>query len=98
MSDQIRTTYHGPTDTRGSRITAVFISGPFKGRRKTMPYDHAAKDPHVLAANRLIHKVNDIEWTYGDQSAEYVGTGNSGNVYKTYPPIMPAWVGERVLS
>ena len=33
----ITTTYHGPTDTRGSRITA----SDGDGNRITVPYDHA---------------------------------------------------------
>lgn len=44
----IRTRYHGPTNTRGSRISATTISG----RRVYVPYNHAlnSEDNHTAAA------------------------------------------------
>lgn len=48
MSDDIRTTYKGPTDTLGSRITARY-----RGRQLTVPYDYAASDPHAVAAEAV---------------------------------------------
>lgn len=48
----ILTKYHGPTDTRGSRISA------FDGdNRIFVPYDHAASDPHDEAAIALCRKM-----------------------------------------
>jgi len=46
----IRTRYHGPTDTRGSRISATTISG----KRVYVPYDHALSinDNHTAAARK----------------------------------------------
>ena len=67
---QITTRYHGPTDTRGSRITANAL-----GRRATVPYDYAAKDPHAIAAQALADKL-------GLSVPVYAGTHNAGNVYR----------------
>ena len=46
----IRTRYHGPTATRGSRISATTISG----KRVYVPYDYTldAKDNHIAAARK----------------------------------------------
>lgn len=57
----IETLYHGPTNTRGSRITArVMESG--KVRRVTIPYDDGknTEDAHTAAAIALIQKLG---WT-----------------------------------
>jgi hypothetical protein len=45
----IFTKYLGATNTRGSRIKATASCGP----TVTVPYDHAAKDPHNVAARAL---------------------------------------------
>lgn len=47
------TTYRGPTDTRGSRITAT---GTYLQVRMTVPYDHAlsASENHAAAAATFI--------------------------------------------
>jgi hypothetical protein len=45
---RIRTRYVGPTDTKGSRIRAT--GG---GRSLTVPYDHAAQNAHLPAAEAL---------------------------------------------
>jgi hypothetical protein len=87
MTDQIRTTYNGPVGLKGSRITARFVSGPHKGRRKTVGYDHAARDPHSVAAHELIRQVNKLarvdegSQTYVENLADYVGTYALGNCY-----------------
>lgn len=54
----IRTRYHGPTNARGSRISATTISG----RRVYVPYDHALNtvDNHTAAARKLAAL---IAWT-----------------------------------
>lgn len=54
----IVTKYRGPTDTRGSRITA----SDEDGNRVVMPYDHAlnAEGNHVAAADKLCAKMG---WT-----------------------------------
>ncbi len=50
MLKAITTTYHGPTDYSGSRITARC-----EARRITVPYDHglSADDNHIEAARGL---------------------------------------------
>lgn len=54
----IRTTYHGPTNTRGARIKATCARGsitiPF-------PYELDGNDGHVAAARALILKFG-LEW------------------------------------
>ncbi len=50
----IETRYHGATNTRGSRISAFDLDG----NRVTIAYDHAAKDPHRVAAEALRVKMN----------------------------------------
>ena len=48
----IRTRYHGPTNARGSRISATTISG----QRVYVPYDHAlsTEENHDTAARELV--------------------------------------------
>lgn len=69
----IQTTYHGPTGTRGSRITASDCDG----NRVTVPYDHSlnSSDAHRAAAIALIRKMG---WagTYAQG-----GLGNTGEVF-----------------
>ena len=52
----IETTYHGPTNTRGSRITAVTGSGHHK---LTIPYPHelSGEACHAAAAEALASKL-----------------------------------------
>ena len=54
----IRTKYHGPTDTRGSRITA----SDEDGNRVSIPYPYelSGEAVHRKAADRLCEKMN---WT-----------------------------------
>lgn len=73
----ILTKYHGPTNTRGARISAT----DGDGNRVTVPYDHAARDPHDAAALALCRKMgwlgtlakggtktgNVYVWTAGEQ-------------------------------
>lgn len=51
---QIKTTYHGPTDHRGSRIHAAIGAG----RSVSVPYDYAldSDDNHFAAAEALCLK------------------------------------------
>lgn len=51
----IRTRYHGPTNTRGSRISAQCAAG-----RLSVPYAHALDltDNHRAAADALIAKLD----------------------------------------
>lgn len=51
----ITTTYHGPTDTKGARITARAGDN-----RKTVSFDYGARDPHFVAVEALCEKMN---WT-----------------------------------
>lgn len=52
----IRTTYHGHTDTRGSRISASLM-GSGTRHRLTVPFDHAALRPHDMAAAALAERI-----------------------------------------
>ena len=54
----IRTKYHGPTDTRGPRITA----SDEDGNRVSIPYPYelSGEAVHRKAADRLCEKMN---WT-----------------------------------
>lgn len=49
----ITTKYHGPTDTRVSRITA----DAGDGNRVSVSYDYGARDPEWVAAKALITKM-----------------------------------------
>lgn len=71
MPTAIVTKYHGPTNTRGARISA----NAGMGRRCSIPYDHAAHNPHDTAALALCAKMG---WE-GDLTRS--GGIHSGNVY-----------------
>ena len=45
----IRTRYSGPTDTRGSRVTAYG-----NGRQLTIPYPYESNDAHLCVAAALL--------------------------------------------
>lgn len=66
----IMTKYHGPTNTRGSRISA----SDGDGNRVTVPFDYAARDPHDVAALALCRKM-------GWEGTLAKGGLASGNVY-----------------
>lgn len=57
----IRTRYHGPTNTRGSRITASC-----EADKLTVPYDHALDigENHRAAALALAEKLGWKRWIY----------------------------------
>ena len=65
----IRTRFHGPTNTRGSRITASISDGG-RTERLTVPYDHAAKDPFEDAAYAMAAKMG---WPVTLQGGSYNG-------------------------
>lgn len=76
MNQAIVTKYHGPTNTRGSRISATADAG-----RITVPYHYGMSQEanHRAAAEALTVK---LEW-----EGELVGgsmPGGKGNVY-VYP-------------
>jgi hypothetical protein len=54
----IRTRYHGPTDTRGSRFIATGGES-----RLTVPYDHGLNptENHCIAAQAFLDKHNPFE-------------------------------------
>jgi len=63
MRQAIATKYHGPTNTRGSRISARAEAGAV-----SVDYDHAlnAADNHLAAARRLAEKLGwSGEWFGG---------------------------------
>ena len=73
MRQAIVTRYHGPTNTRGSRVSAKCAGG-----RVSVPYDHElnAGDNHAAAAASLAAKLG---WT-----GRMVGGGTpdgTGNVF-----------------
>ena len=72
----IRTRYHGPTDTRGSRISAACEAG-----RIYMPYRHELnlENNHAAAVGLLVVKLG---WhtSRGDR-ATMVGGGFDGDMY-----------------
>jgi hypothetical protein len=72
----ITTTYHGPTNTRGSRITAKADAG-----RITVSWNHAldAEANHVAAAAALQEKLGWGE-EYGRMVQGWL-PGNSGPAY-----------------
>jgi hypothetical protein len=72
MPVAIVTKYHGPTETRGSRISA----DAGEGRRVSISYDHAASNPHDSAALALCAKMG---WE-GDLTRSGAPDGR-GNVY-----------------
>jgi hypothetical protein len=59
----IYTRYHGPTNTRGSRIVATAAgsghSRPARSSRLSLPYDGSTtgSDPHLAAAKALFTKM-----------------------------------------
>ena len=46
----VRTRYEGPTDSHGARIVVTATHGG-KRVRRAFPYDYAAHDPHIAAAD-----------------------------------------------
>jgi hypothetical protein len=67
----IATKYHGPTDTRGSRISAKAQAG-----RVSVPYDHAlpVRTNHEAAARALAEKLGWVGKLVGGGNPE--GTGD----------------------
>lgn len=55
MNKAICTRYHGPTNTRGARITATDLDG----NRKSIPYPHElrSEEGHQKAAQELADKM-----------------------------------------
>lgn len=53
MNPMFATKFHGPTDTRGSRVSATNINS---GKRVTLPWDHAlgAYENHEAAAHAAL--------------------------------------------
>lgn len=76
---RVRTTYTGPTDYSGSRITARAM-----GRTHRTAYDYASPNPHKDAARELAARVAGGLLTSGQvETAEprYVGEHARGYVY-----------------
>lgn len=75
----ITTKYHGPTNTRGSRISATA-----NGHRVTIPYDYSLNTEalHAAAAVALCRK---MQWRgeliAGGTASGYVFTFGDGNRY-----------------
>lgn len=72
---QITAHYHGPVRLLGARITARAL-----GKQKTVPYDHGATDPYLVAAEALCDILG-----LSKSRLTYVDTHNApGNIYNTY--------------
>ena len=67
MFQAIQTKYHGPTNSKGSRLTATAAAG-----RVTVPYDHALDldDNHRAAALAFCDKFG---WQTGPDGADLIG-------------------------
>lgn len=81
---QITTKYHGPKMGASGRTIGARVTATAAGRRVTVAYDHAERDPYVIAARALAAKLGlDVE------SVQYVGTHNGpGNTYSVWGPGM----------
>ena len=65
LSTIIRTRYAGPTNTRGPRIIVSWGN-----RRRVIPYDYAARYPHVAAVSAALGMDADtwpcgVDWKVG---------------------------------
>jgi hypothetical protein len=79
----ITTKYHGPTKTRGSRISATDGS-----KRITVPFDHGVDDRenHRLTMRDLVYAIGMSELTPSEQW--HGGTINGGSSYVwVYVPV-----------
>lgn len=76
MLQAIVTKYHGPTNSRGSRITASAFAG-----RVTVHYDHALNPDqnHAKAAEALVRKLG---WTPSEGKG-YAGLWVGGASHRT---------------
>jgi hypothetical protein len=79
----ITTKYHGPTNTRGARITATSESGI----KVTLPYPHelTGRECHDAAVRALCHKIG---WT-GQMVAGAIHGGGYAYVFLDYLPGEP---------
>lgn len=91
---QISTKYHGPRMGAGGATIGARIVATAAGRRATVPYDDAARDPYVIAARVLAERLGlDVE------SVQYVGTHNGpGNTYSVWGPGMVHMAASRPLG
>ncbi len=75
---KFHTKYEGPTDTRGSRIIVTTLG---TGKRKTVPYDYAARDAHEAAMR---------EATGSKGAFQRVDDGRNGYFWKPTAASKPA--------
>ena len=61
------TTYHGPTNTRGSRITVKA-----EGKSKTVSYNYAANDAHEAAVKAVYPSCKITHWEGQKRGYTYV--------------------------
>lgn len=77
----IETRYHGPTDTRGARISAKVPYG-HTSRRYYYPYRHdlSSSQNHVEAAYQTAERLgmDDTQWHGGESSTGYVFVREGG--------------------
>ena len=83
----IETRFLGPTNTRGSRITAVFKRDIYRTYRKTVNYRHEldGSDNHESACRALIDVMDaDLRMNSDQADFEIVGRGYGGSKESAY--------------
>ncbi len=68
METVVRTTYHSPTDYKGSRFTVKDMR--HNGVRKTVSYDHSANNARQAAIVEVMG--DDISLTFGWEDSRHV--------------------------
>lgn len=72
MNRCIVTKYHGPTNTRGSRVIATAY-----GKRVTFPWDHA-EDAHMNHAMAAAYAASKLGWLDGTSWERHDATAPNG--------------------
>ena len=82
----IETRFHGPTDTRGSRISAVCKRDSDRTYRKTVDYSHSlTSEANHQAAAEAVMAVMGADLAYdGCQPFRIVGRGAGGSSDRGY--------------
>lgn len=82
MATLITTKFLSATNNRGARISATANYGDHK-TTVTVSYDYAARDPHLVAMDALMEKLNaERAERLGTEATPYVylaGVGSSGD-------------------
>jgi len=88
----ITTKYHGPTNTRGSRISATVQDGSGWKKRVSVAYDHSlpatGDDVFRKAANALCEKLTAMGMTWSNPDNLISGTIPNGYVFVFTPDAL----------